>query len=264
MTIMVINKQLSATALPTINLANFSPAGTAQVWQLTSANTITRLSDLSFTGTTITNTLPPQSITLFVVPAAIVAGPASNPTPADAAVNVALNATLGWTAGANATAHRVFFGVSSNAVANATTNSPEFKGTLATTSYSPGTLASSGRFFWRVDEMAGTNATTGSVWTFATAVNPNAAFPLACGLGSGDSFVITFPSQVGQTYRVERTDSLTPPDWQTVTDNLPGTGAAIPISDPGVSSPHPTLLSRPHPPALTGQSREPRLRGQTL
>ena len=98
-------------------------------------------------------------------------------------------------------------------MANATTNSPEFKGTLATTNYTPGTLASSGRFFWRVDELAGIYATTGPVWTFATAVNPNAAFPVTGALGSGDSFVVSFPSQLGQTYRVERTDSLSPPDW---------------------------------------------------
>ena len=55
------------------------------------------------------------------------------------------------------------------------------------------------------------------------------------GLGSGDSFVITFPSLIGQTYRVERSDSLSPTAWQTVADNVPGTGGAIPIPDIGVS-----------------------------
>jgi len=68
LTLMVINKQLAATATPSITLTNFLPAGTAQVWQLTSANTISRLSDLSFTGGTFSNTLPAQSITLFVLP----------------------------------------------------------------------------------------------------------------------------------------------------------------------------------------------------
>ena len=147
LTIMVINKQLGAGVLPTINLANFAPAGTAQVWQLTSANTITRLNDLSFAGSTITNTLPAQSITLFVVPAAIRLGPASNPNPADGAVKVALDTLLSWTAGGNATSHRLYFGATSNAVANATTNSLEFKADLATTDYTPGPLASSGRFY---------------------------------------------------------------------------------------------------------------------
>jgi hypothetical protein len=64
----VINKQLSANAPATVTLTNFLPSGTAQVWQLTSANTITRLSDLAFSGNTFSNSLPPQSITLFVLP----------------------------------------------------------------------------------------------------------------------------------------------------------------------------------------------------
>ena len=75
----------------------------------------------------------------------------------------------------NARAHGLFFGVSSNAVVIAGTNSPEFKGTF-TTNYSPSALAPSGRFYWRVDELAGMNATTGSVWTFATTVDPTAHF----------------------------------------------------------------------------------------
>jgi hypothetical protein len=235
LTIMVINKQLTAGALPTINFANFAPAGTAQVWQLTSANTITRLSDLSFTGSTITNTLPPQSITLFVVPAVMLAGRASNPNPSQSSTNITVDARLSWTAGTNATSHLVFFGATSNAVANATTNSPEFKGNLASCSYTPGTLACSGRFYWRVDEMAGVYTTTGLVWTFATAVDPGARLPVVGGLGSGGSFVITFPSLIGQIYRLERSDSLSPTAWQTVADNLPGTGDAIPITDTGVS-----------------------------
>ena len=64
-----------------MNLANFLPAGTGQVWQLTSANTITRLSDISFSGTSFTNTVPVQSITLFVLPGVILAGPAADPVP---------------------------------------------------------------------------------------------------------------------------------------------------------------------------------------
>jgi hypothetical protein len=235
LTVIVINKQLTSGAITTVNLANFLPAGTAQVWQLTSANSITRLSDLRFSGSTFTSTVPVQSITLFVLPAAILAGQARNPNPANGSANVAVNPSLSWTAGLNATSHRLFFGATSNAVANATTNSPEFKGTLATTNYTPGTLAPSGRFYWRVDEMAWEYVTTGPVWTFATAVNPNTTFPLGGGLGSGDTFVISFPSQVGQTYRVERSESLSPASWSSVADNVPGTDAPIQIIDTDVS-----------------------------
>jgi hypothetical protein len=42
-----------------------------QRWQVTSANTITRLADVSPSGANLTMTVPPQSITLFVVPSAL-------------------------------------------------------------------------------------------------------------------------------------------------------------------------------------------------
>jgi len=38
-------------------------------WQLTSANAIGHLADVSFSGTSFAVTLPAQSVTLFVVPA---------------------------------------------------------------------------------------------------------------------------------------------------------------------------------------------------
>jgi len=69
LTVMLISKYLSASTPATINLANFTSGGTAQVWQLTSANTINHLSDISFSGSTVNVTLPQQSITLLVIPA---------------------------------------------------------------------------------------------------------------------------------------------------------------------------------------------------
>ena len=165
----------------------------------------------------------------------LLAGVAAHPSPTNGATGVQVNTSLSWTAGSNATSHLLFFGATSNAVANATTNSPEFKGDLPVSSYAPPTLASSGRFFWRVDEMAGVWATAGAVWTFATVVDPNAAFPVAGAPGSNGSFTIGFPSQIGQTYRVEWTASLKPTSWSAVASNVPGTGAAIMISDPGAS-----------------------------
>jgi len=176
------------------------------------------------------------SVLTLALDAPPVAGPASNPNPADGVYDVALTPTLTWSTGSYATSHRVFFGYSSNAVAIATTNSTEYQGELAVATFAPGTLASSGRYYWRVDEMLGTNATAGATWTFATAVNPNSRPPLSAGLGGGDTLQITFPSQLGQTYRVEWTDSLSPASWLAVADNLPGTGDAISVPDPGVAT----------------------------
>ena len=50
--------------------SNFTGTGTAQVYQLTNANAIVRLADVSYLNNTLTNNLPAQSITLFVLPAA--------------------------------------------------------------------------------------------------------------------------------------------------------------------------------------------------
>lgn len=68
LTVMVINKVLSGSTPVTINLANFAAGSTAQAWQLTASNAITQLSNVTVSGAAITTTVPPQSITLFVVP----------------------------------------------------------------------------------------------------------------------------------------------------------------------------------------------------
>jgi hypothetical protein len=81
LTVMVISKYLSGSGPATINLANFAHGGAAQVWQLTAANTITRLQDIAFSGNTFGLTLPPQSVTLFVVPASSnISSPPTAPT----------------------------------------------------------------------------------------------------------------------------------------------------------------------------------------
>jgi hypothetical protein len=70
LTIMVVGKFLSGSASVSLDVAGFVPAGTTQVWQLTAANTVTRLADVSLSGTSLTTTVPASSVTLFVVPRA--------------------------------------------------------------------------------------------------------------------------------------------------------------------------------------------------
>ena len=52
----------------------------------------------------------------------------------------------------------------------------------------------------------------------------------AAGLG-GASHVITFPTVIGKRYRLTRAITLFSA-WQTVTDNIVGTGGAVSIADP--------------------------------
>ncbi|HEU4388906.1 MAG TPA: glycoside hydrolase family 44 protein, partial [Blastocatellia bacterium] len=67
LTVMVINKVLSGSTPVTVSLVGFPNSGTAQVWQLTSINAITRLADVAYGSGALTATVPPQSVTLFVV-----------------------------------------------------------------------------------------------------------------------------------------------------------------------------------------------------
>jgi hypothetical protein len=80
LTIMAVNKDLSGSPLVNLQLANFTAGGSVQVWQLTAGNAITRLADATVSASTLTVTLPVQSITLFVIPAANVSPAPSAPT----------------------------------------------------------------------------------------------------------------------------------------------------------------------------------------
>lgn len=66
LTVMVINKYLANNTPVTINLANYSPSSTAERWQLAS-NAITRATDVTINGSQLSASLPPQSVTLFVL-----------------------------------------------------------------------------------------------------------------------------------------------------------------------------------------------------
>ena len=70
LTVVVINKSPFASSTVTLSLAHFTPRATAQVWQLTSANAITRAADAPVTASALTLSVPAQSITLFVIPSA--------------------------------------------------------------------------------------------------------------------------------------------------------------------------------------------------
>lgn len=82
LTVMIVNKHLSTAQLVNVNVSNFTPANQAQVWQLTSTNSITRLSDISVSNSFNVN-VPAQSITLVVVSQGV-SSPTPTPTPTPA------------------------------------------------------------------------------------------------------------------------------------------------------------------------------------
>jgi hypothetical protein len=75
LTAMVINKQIVINATVSLTISNFVATGTAHVWQLNATNIITHLPDLTLSGNILSTTVPAQSITLFVLPAAAPAAP---------------------------------------------------------------------------------------------------------------------------------------------------------------------------------------------
>ena len=100
-------------------------------------------------------------------------GAASNPYPADGAVDVERSVTLTWTAGLNAVAHTIYFGVDFDTVDQGDRDNSQ--GTLvsrnqANSYFDLGTLASGETYYWRIDETRGDETiVTGQVWSFTTA-----------------------------------------------------------------------------------------------
>jgi hypothetical protein len=71
LTVMVISKVLSGSTPVTLNLANYVGTGSAQVWQLTASNAITRLADVALGSSGLSASVPAQSVTLFVISGAL-------------------------------------------------------------------------------------------------------------------------------------------------------------------------------------------------
>jgi hypothetical protein len=100
-------------------------------------------------------------------------GAASNPNPANNAADIKPSVILTWEAGSVAASHEVYFGKDADAVKNATTASPEYKGpkALGEESFNPGKLLFNTTYYWRVDEVndASTDSPwAGKVWSFTT------------------------------------------------------------------------------------------------
>jgi hypothetical protein len=168
---MAINK-VPSDAPANFHLANFNAGGLpAQVWQLTSSNAITHLSDVALSGSdpALTVTLPAQSITLFVIP------PVS-------LVNVSDQVRVTST------------GLLYSRV------SGTFSGTMTVTNTGSGNISGP-------VQVALTNLTAGVALTNATGIisgNPCVTIPSVTGLGPGQSAAVLIrfsnPSKVAITF----------------------------------------------------------------
>ena len=101
---------------------------------------------------------------------------AFNPTPANGDVNVPQSGTLSWNAGAKAVKHDVYLSVDLDtdkaAVEAAGTDSREYRGQQAETTFNAGDLEWGQTYFWRIDEVNAADSASpwkGNVWSFTTA-----------------------------------------------------------------------------------------------
>jgi len=99
---------------------------------------------------------------------------AFGPNPKDGGTGVTQTPILSWKPGKYAASHQVYFGADEDAVKNATTASPEYKGSsgLGSESYDPGKLTWFTTYYWRVDEVNNVRSDSpwiGKVWSFTTA-----------------------------------------------------------------------------------------------
>jgi len=101
-------------------------------------------------------------------------GAVGSPDPANGAVDVKHTPILTWSPGVYAASHQVYFGKDQEAVRNADTSSPEYKGAgnLGSQSSEPGKLEWNTTYYWRIDEANNVNPDspwTGILWSFTTA-----------------------------------------------------------------------------------------------
>ncbi|HUU20043.1 MAG TPA: LamG domain-containing protein [Sedimentisphaerales bacterium] len=101
-------------------------------------------------------------------------GAVGSPEPSNGAVDVKQTQIITFSPGIFAASHQLYFGTDKDAVKNADTGSPEYKGTrdLGSQSYDPGKLEWETTYYWRVDEVNDANPDSpwiGPVWSFTTA-----------------------------------------------------------------------------------------------
>jgi hypothetical protein len=97
---------------------------------------------------------------------------ANRPSPSNGAVDIRQTATLSWSPGYYAASHQIYFGTDEQAVENADTDSPEYKGPkeLGSEAYDPGKLEWDTTYHWRIDQVdTDGTITKGRIWSFTTA-----------------------------------------------------------------------------------------------
>jgi hypothetical protein len=100
-------------------------------------------------------------------------GAVGSPQPAYKATDIAMNVKLNWTDADSAFTNHLYFGTDKEAVRNADTSAPEYKGSIFRPDeiydYDPGLLEADTAYYWHVDAVdAQDNVSKGPLWVFTT------------------------------------------------------------------------------------------------
>lgn len=143
MTVMIVAKQLSGSTPVTVTLANYTPSGAAQRWQLDATNSIAHLSDVALSSGTYTLTVPAQSITLLVVPGSYL----DAPTNVIATATSTTTAGVSWSAVSGATSYKIFRSSNHGAFTQV--------GTSAGTTFNDTPLSANTTYLYKVQAVVG-------------------------------------------------------------------------------------------------------------
>lgn len=176
LTVMVVNKNLYSSGNPgattsiTINIGNFASNGIAQRWQLSAINpsdqtraAITHLADQTFSGNSLTVSVPMQSVTMFV----LTAGQATPQAPTGlTALAGNGQATLTWSATAGAGSYNIYRGTVSGGEGNTS-----YRSGLTATSLVDAGLSNGTTYFYQVTAVnsSGESARSGEASALPTA-----------------------------------------------------------------------------------------------
>jgi hypothetical protein len=123
---------------------------------------MTLLESIELDGRNSSNPWPSDHravISHFTLMPPVLADKASQPSPADGAVNVPSTVLLGWLPGSNTLSHNIYFGAASPGL---------FRTNQTNATFAPAALARHTTYYWRVDEVKSSGVVTGDVWSFTT------------------------------------------------------------------------------------------------
>jgi hypothetical protein len=140
-------------------------------------------------GNVVQDTLFVDDMHIVTSPIAGVPAAASDPNPADGAINVATNSWLTWSPGSNAQWHDVYFGTDPGSL-------PLASAAQTGTDFDPGPLEDGVTYYWRVDEGNDAGTTAGVQWRFTTTAG--ACTPSSVSVGS--TTISTIKGPAGTSY----------------------------------------------------------------